>query len=155
MVAKVVDSNVWVIMDDLQEKACALVCVEWGSSFSNGEDKLAVDRSWKIISEYRENIQKGGLAERYLNEFFSQPWERIEFVDIELDRDGIALLPDSNLISDPSDRKFVAVALRFEPPALIINATDTDWAKDHDKLATAGITVQELCPAYIQEKLKE
>lgn len=140
-------------MDNVEEKTCALACVEWGSSFSKGSEQLAVDIGWKIISEYRENIQRGGLAERYLNEFFSHPWERIVFVKIEYDKDGHAILPHPTLIADPSDRKFVAVALHFHPPALIVNATDTDWEKERDKLTAAGITVQELCPEYIAQKL--
>lgn len=152
--ANVVDSNVWAIMDNPEEKACSLACVEWGSSFSKGDEQLAVDKTWKIITEYRATIKKGGLAERYLNEFFAHPWDRIVFVSIEFDRDGHAVT-DANLISDPSDRKFVAVALHFNPPALIINATDTDWEKDRDTLTAAGIRVQELCPDYIQEKLKQ
>lgn len=57
-------------------------------------------------------------------------------------------------MDDPSDRKFVAVALHFDPPALIINAMDTDWQKSKEKLLKADIRVQELCLKYIETKIK-
>ncbi len=162
MAVEVVDTNVWVNMDKIPpdseaERQCILACIEWGAAFNRGtdEDQIAVDITWKILNEYRRNIKRGGLAERYLNTLLSQPMSRLKWAEIEFDEHGHAILPDKELVTDPSDRKFVAVSLAFQPPAPIINATDTDWAKSGDKLNEAGIQLEELCPQYVQEKLKD
>jgi hypothetical protein len=34
-----------------------------------------------------------------------------------------------------------------------IDATDTHWTKDRQILSEAGLTIQEICPQYIEEKL--
>lgn len=156
---EVVDTNVWANIDKLPpenaiEANCILACLKWSKAFVSGGDdyQLAVDMGWKILNEYRGQIKRGGLAERYLNELLSQPITRLRFVSIEYDDDGIAKL-EQNIIDDPSDRKFVAVALKFDPIPPIINATDTDWEKSKETLSKAGIRVQELCPVYINDKL--
>ncbi|MDQ7026927.1 MAG: hypothetical protein Q9P01_00950 [Anaerolineae bacterium] len=157
---EVVDTNVWASVDkippkDQIEADCIKACIEWFQAFRQGEDeyKIAVDMAFKILTEYHGQIKKGGLAERYLNDILSQPMTRIVFTEVEYDENGHAILLD-NIMDDPSDRKFIAVALHFEPPALIINATDTDWEKSRDKLEDANITIQELCPDYIAAKIK-
>jgi hypothetical protein len=156
---EVVDTNVWVNMDKIPpeseaERECILACIQWGSAFSRGsdDDKIAVDDAWAILKEYRRNIKPGGLAERYLNDVFSQPITRLELVHIEFDENGHAIV-DQNIIHDPADHKFVAVSLKFRPPAPLVNATDTDWTNSKDKLNAAGIPIRELCPRYLQEKV--
>jgi hypothetical protein len=161
MVIEVVDTNVWVTIDKLPphseaEWQCVLACFEWGKAFNDAGDthKIAADISYKILREYFANIKKGGLAEQYLRTLLTQPITRIEFVEIPFDAQGYAILPSELLIDDKDDRKWVAIALKFEPPLSILNATDTDWAKDKSKLVQANIQVTELCGDYIQEKLK-
>src|SRR5688572_2975390 len=103
---EVVDTNVWASIDKIPpenaiEAACIKACLEWGKKFSEaGEDyKIAVDISWKILTEYRGQIRKGGLAEQYLNKILSQPITRIEFVEIEFDENGHAIL-EENIMDD-------------------------------------------------------
>lgn len=157
---EVMDTNVLASIDkippkDKIEKDCIEACIEWFKLFreSDATYKLAVDMGWKILNEYRGQVKKGGLAERYLNEMLAQPITRLKFVEIEYDENGNAILED-DFMDDPSDRKFVAVALHFDPPTPIVNASDTDWEKSKEKLAKANIIVQELCPNYIKTKLK-
>src|SRR5262249_34187798 len=109
---------------------------------------------YNILKEYFGNIKKGGLAEQYLRTLLTQPITRIELVEISFDTQGYAILPDNLQIGDKDDRKWVAVALKFDPPLSILNATDTDWIKDKAKLVQANIEVKELCGDYIAEKLK-
>lgn len=160
-VIEVVDTNVWAAIDkippkDKIEANCIKACVEWAQAFIAGGEsrRIAVDMTFKILTEYRGQIKKGGLAEQYLNQLQSQPMARIEFVEIEFDDDGNAILPDTITGIDASDRKFVAVALNFDPHLLIINALDSDWEKARETLDAAGIAVQELCPDYVQAKMK-
>ena len=56
-------------------------------------------------------------------------------------------------LEDESDRKFLAVAVECEPYAPILNATETDWAQEKQQLVENGITIHELCPAYIEAKM--
>lgn len=157
---EVFDTNVWALIDKIPpetgaERLCILACIEWMRAFLEAEDdyQLAVDMQWKILIEYRNQIRQGGLAEQYLNSLMSQPIKRLKFVSIEYDENGHAIL-DEDIMDDPSDRKFVAIALSFDDPAPIVNATDTDWEKDRDKLEAAGLTIIQLCPDYIDEKIK-
>jgi hypothetical protein len=156
----VVDTNVWVTVDldvstaTLEELDCAAACRKWLREFINGADKLVVDLDYKIIKEYRDNLAKGGLSHQWLNRLETQPRDlRLVELKIAYDADGYALVPPEVAIHDLKDRKFVAVALARKPTPPIVNGTDTDWSKDQAMLDTAGIQVQELCPAYIQVKL--
>ena len=136
MVIEVVDTNVWVNIDKLPpqseaERQCILACFEWGRSFNNagGDHKIAADISYKILKEYFANIKKGGLAEQYLRTLLTQPITRIELVEIQFDEHDHAIVPNG-LVSDPNDRKWVAVKLQFNPTLHILNSTDNDWVKD-------------------------
>lgn len=158
----VVDTNVWAMVDKsiaevttVEELDCIEVCKDWLKSFIESEDRLIVDLSYQILLEYRQNIKRGGLAEQRLNQLETQPRERLYEVEIEFDNNGKAILPEDIEFHDPSDRKFVAVAIQSDPYAPIYNATDTDWAKEKDKLIAQGFTIHELCDDYIQAKLKE
>ncbi len=159
----VVDTNVWVTMDKpiaevqtLEEIDCIAACSKWIGDFVTSTDRLVLDDQHKILREYRNNIKQQGRAYQLLSRLETQPREEhlIE-LPIEFDEDGYAILPDSITFHDPSDRKFIAVALQFTPPAPIVNATDTDWAVEKASLSSTGITVQELCPGYIEVVLKE
>ena len=158
----VVDTNVWVMVDKsvgdvntIEELDCIEACKNWLSMFIESKDRLVVDQPYIILKEYRQNIKKGGLAEQRLNELETQPRNRLNEVQIELDKDGYAILPENLTIHDPNDRKFIAVAIQVDPYAPIYNATDTDWAKEKDALIEQGLTIHELCPDYIQATLKE
>lgn len=157
----VVDTNVWVTVDKnladvttLAELDCIESCRAWLAQFQNHRDRLVVDLTYEILREYRQNIRSGGRAVQLFSQLETQPRERLVEVEIAFDEDGFARVPEALAIADKSDRKFISVALVHTPTPPIINATDTDWAKDQDLLARGGITVNELCPGYIHEKLK-
>ena len=110
MAIKVVDTNVWVMIDYVNhakdaEKICAEVCFAWGNEFHRSQNQLAVDETWEILGEYRKNIARGGLAEQYLNALHSTG--RIVLRPIEFDDDHIAIVPDLLREFDPSDKKFL------------------------------------------------
>ena len=93
----------------------------------------------------------GGFAEQELNKLETQSGKRFVGQQIEFDDHGHAILPPQIAFHDPTDRKFIALAMQFDPYAPIYNATDTDWTKE--KLAERGFAIYELCPDYIQSKL--
>jgi hypothetical protein len=53
---------------------------------------------------------------------------------------------------DKSDRKFVAAANAHANKPPILQATDSKWWGWKDALAEVGITVQFLCPEFVQAK---
>lgn len=117
------------------------------------EDRLVVDLTYRIISEYRGQIPPAGQSARWLNQLETQPRDRLVEVIIQFDANGHAVLPPELEIHDNNDRRFVAVALAHDPTPPIVNATDTDWAQERERLAAGGITMQELCPDFIAERL--
>lgn len=159
----VIDTNVWMQVDKslseistLEELNCVEACLVWLRNFMGSDDRLAVDTAYAIFGEYRKNIKASRqIAYEWLNTLQRAPKTKMIEVEIEFDEAGDAILPDNSLIHDPNDRKLIAVALKFDPPLPIINATDTDWEKDKSKLSAAGIIVQELCLDYIQAKRRE
>ena len=48
------------------------------------------------------------------------------------------------------DRKFVAVTAGCNPPAEVLNATDTDWWHHREALEDIGIRVRFLCPEMMR-----
>ena len=158
----VVDTNVWVLADritsdkaglPIHEADCIEACYRWLTDFVDSVDKLVVDYSYRIMREYRDNIQKGGLSEQLLNDLESVVLERIVYADIEFDSNHHARLPFPITFHDPNDRKFIAVAISRDPVAPIYNATETDWTKEKNRLRQNGILVNELCQDYIESRL--
>jgi hypothetical protein len=157
----VIDTNVWIMVDrlpdeiqDHDELDCHLQCVDWLSNFVRGEDRLVVDWDYKILGEYRRHAARGELFNRWLNQLERQNRLIVNY-QVQFDAQGYAVVPESLAEFDPSDKKFIAVARDYNPILLIVNATDTDWAKSREILEAEGITVQELCSAYIEMRLAE
>lgn len=160
----VIDTNVWVEVDkvigignveSVTEIDCIKRCRDWLRAFARSEDRLVLDLTWQILKEYRKRIAPGGLARRLLDQLETQPRLRLVEVQVEWDENKHAKVPEECAIPDRDDRKFVAVALAHEPRPPIINAVDSDWVNARGQLAAVGITIQELCPEYIEEKLED
>ena len=156
----VVDTNVWVKVDEEvaemeteEEKQCIIASQSWLEQFISSDDRLVVDSfaTYAVMTEYRRNVRRGGVAENLLNELTGRLYGRLVEKKIELDKNGIAILPPPFHLSDPEDRKYVAVAVQCQPFATIYNATDADWAEDRKILTEHGLTIYELCPDYIEQ----
>jgi hypothetical protein len=98
-----------------------------------------------------------GILEEYRHKMTEQDFglmvvkEKLQFArlvyDLEFDDDGHAFLPAGYEKIDPSDRKFVAVALKDLSEggrSIIINAVDSDWHECEKELNRAGVTVKHL-----------
>ena len=158
MTELVLDTNVLVMvdiqaheMDSEEQRACATVCYDWLEQFRNGNERLIIDSysTYAILTEYRNRVRPGGVAESLLNLLTGELFYRLELKNIQLDANGIALVPERFQFVHSKDRKFIAVAIQCKPYAPIYNATDTDWTKEREQLEAAGIFVEELCPDYI------
>ena len=159
-----VDTNVWVKVDEIvaetetdEEKQCITSCQSWLEHFITSEDRLVVDsyETHLILTEYRNNVRPGGVAENLLNELTGRLFHRLVLKAIHLDLDGFAILPSPFHLTHGKDRVFVAVAIQCHPFAVIFNATDSDWAKDREQLAEQGLTIHELCPGYIAKTMAQ
>ena len=57
---------------------------------------------------------------------------------------GFEELPENTF--DPSDRKFLAVAVVAD--AAVLNATDSDWEEQAALMEQLGVEVDQLCPQH-------
>ncbi len=157
----VVDTNVWVTagklaadVETIDELDCVEACIDWTQEFIDGDLRLLVDTDSKVVDEYMNHISKRRYPDSNLNELYTNIWEHIEPINIQFDESGYALLRLTVSFHDPADRKFVALALACDPYAPIYNAADTDWARERQNLEIHGLTVHELCPEYIKNRIK-
>ncbi len=108
-----------------------------------------MDDSHKILTEYYDNTLQSGRARRLINQLKTELRNRLVELTVDDDENGLAKVPAALEILKKNDRRLAAVALAHDPIPLIINATDTDWAQAQQALDSVGLTVQELCPDYI------
>jgi len=146
----VVDTNVWMAASGLTEQAdppCATACLDALERLRDA-DTLALDAQRQIENEYFDNLPRQSFSHMLLGELLASG--RIEFKACDWSSEGIALVPPTLADLDPSDHKFAAVALTYDPPAPIYNAVDTDWCECAAGLAAAGLEVIELCPQCLR-----
>ncbi|MFZ2169415.1 MAG: hypothetical protein WAW61_07250 [Methylococcaceae bacterium] len=149
----VIDTNVAIAANGRNTHAgitCQLACINWLENCRNLH--IALDKSDLIMTEYERHLShKGGpgvgdMFFKYLhnNQYASS---KIHLVEIhpnnEPDR-GFEELPINQL--DPSDRKFLSIAVVAK--AIIINATDSDWAEQNELLDLMSVMVKQLCPEH-------
>lgn len=159
--AVVVDTNVAMVASRLSPQAderCVDVCIKHLAAIKDGGD-LLVDGLGLILYEYAKKLGYSG-----------QPGAGHAFVKWAHDHQAIAdkvrqvaitpttaagwrrydEFPDAPALKgfDPSDQKFVAVALASGENPPILNAVDSDWWNDRVALAAAGVNVEFLCPQH-------
>jgi hypothetical protein len=159
----VVDTNVPVVANQRQTSPvspiCTLTCALKIREIET-HHILILDNRWLILQEYMANLRsKGqpGVGDAFLKWVLTN-WanpQHCELVPITPQHDYpepqmFEEFPheDENLIHfDPSDRKFVAVALVHPEHPPILNAVDTDWRDYQQPLAKYGVEIDFLCPA--------
>lgn len=154
----VVDENVWIMMEVDEEtdhglKDCITACKDWGNRLRLSTDQIVVDETGQMIAMYFSKTAKDGFAYQVLINLLGES-DRIQFVNIAFDEYGYAVLPPGMIVPDEDDRIYTAAACAVDPPAPILNATDTDWSQCRENLAQFGIEIHELCPGYIADKTK-
>jgi len=150
----VIDSNVLIAANgksDQADDACIDKCIDILMGVSSSTS-LALDDGNEILSEYSRYCDysgKPGVGDLFFAWAVNNQYTMCHRVSLTPDQDrGYAEFPESPDLAkfDPSDRKFVATALRADPAARIYNAVDSDWRQFAQPLASAGIRVTELCP---------
>lgn len=153
------DTNVAVVANGKSVQAdlhCVRACMA-AITRIRSEWCLLLDLGGQIVAEYRQNLRPVGQP-GVGDAFFKWLWDhqghaehcRTVAITPDPNRGFVEFPPDPDLASfDPSDRKFVAVALASQEAPAILNAVDTDWRDHHAALARAGVRVMFCCPQHV------
>lgn len=140
---------------------CVLACVEAVEHVvKNGG--LVLDAGDEIFAEYRRQLSmKGqpGVGDRFMKWVHDNRWKFPTGDRVAITKSGASYdeFPDHEGLThfDNADRKFIAVANAHSAKPSILQATDSKWWGWKDALGEVGITVQFLCPAYVEAKYRE
>lgn len=151
----VVDTNVLIAANRRGthvDEQCQLRCADAILELRRSGIAVLDDRDL-ILEEYRRyaNVGRqpgvGDMFFKYLSDHRYLPGAGVECATVTPTPDtsrGFDELPVNSL--DPSDRKFLAVAV--VAGASILNAADSDWNDHSELLAELSVSVKQLCPAY-------
>lgn len=156
------DTNVAVVANGRAPQA-GLGCVEACSKALmklRERHQVLVDDGGLIFEEYRRNLSPSGQP-GLGDAFFKWLWDnqcnpdhcRQVWITPANDGRGFEEFPNDPALAhfDPSDRKFVAVAIASGESPPILNASDTDWWSHQEALSRNGVEVQFLCPELMRE----
>ena len=139
-------------------ETCELACEKYLQNLMHS-GILVIDNQWLIIKEYmNKNSQTGQphAGDAFLKWVLThQATKRCEKVPItKIAENDFAEFPKSPSLEkfDPSDRKFVAVALTHHAKPAIANAVDSDWYNHKQTLAEHGVKLDFLCPELFDRK---
>ncbi|BBC23335.1 hypothetical protein [Pseudanabaena sp. ABRG5-3] len=153
---QIVDTNVLLVASKKASQAsetCELACEKYLQNLMN-TGILVIDSQWLIIKEYmNKNSQSGqpNAGDKFLKWVLlnhTNP-KRCEKATItQIAENDFAEFPKSPSLAkfDPSDRKFVAVALTHHAKPAIANAVDSDWRNYEQALKDHGVDLHFLCP---------
>ena len=154
MTAFVVDINVAIVANGGGTRAdghCRLDCVERLQRVVV-QGVVAVDDTGFILEEYERHLCRAGMPD-VGDAFFKHlvnhlhTGSQVHRVTVTLsddDRRGFEELHENDF--DRSDRKFLAVAVVAN--AVVLNATDSDWAEHEALMETLEVKVDQLCPQH-------
>lgn len=161
MSAFVVDTNVPVAANGRAEQAdgpCVVACIDALERIKN-YGTVVLDDAFLILGEYVNNLSMSGQPGPG-DAFMKWVWNiqavetRCERVPITPRNGGYAEFPDCENLAgfDPSDRKFVAVALTSRHNPVVLNAVDSDWRDYQQALEAAGVRIEQLCPDCLRDR---
>ena len=154
----VVDTNVPVVAngrDTHADDSCRLACTRRIREIRTAET-VFVDCENLIFEEYRSRLDfrgQPGVGDAFFRHVYNHQWSghrvrRVPITQSGDERKGFEELPENGL--DPSDRKFLAVAVVANAP--IVNATDSDWEEQRALLDRLEVAVEQLCPQHARTR---
>lgn len=154
MTVFVVDTNVAVAANGRNTHAdvlCQLACVEKLEDVAI-QGTVAVDAAGDILDEYHRYLclsGKPGVGDKFFKHIFNNMHneDRVNMVAItpsDDPRKSFEELPINSF--DRSDRKFLAVAVVAR--AVVLNATDSDWAEHGELMEALEVEIDQLCPQH-------
>lgn len=161
MTAFVIDTNVGVVANEGHPEAspeCVVVCTNFLERIVNGEALVVIDAGWEILEEYLRHMSSSGQpgpGDAFLKWLLNnqanptrceQVWIDRVIDPVEDNRVYEEFPGDPDLVTfDPSDRKFVAVALASPSRPSVANAVDSDWWEHREALERVGVRIEFLC----------
>ena len=154
----VVDTNVAIAANGRGTHAdvqCRLACVRRLRSLVAGE-VVAIDETGLVLNEYRKHLHFSGMPgvgdvffkHVFNNQARDKHVRRVSVTPTDDDERSFEELPRNTF--DPSDRKFLAVAVAAK--AVVLNATDSDWGEQEALMDELGVEVRQLCPQYASKQ---
>lgn len=133
--------------------ACVRACISAVNEFMADRKKLVLDERWRIIGEYRHKLSASGqpgIGDRFLkwvltNHQNTDRCERVPIHEAGSPEEFSEIPVELSAIFDPSDRKFLAVALAHPDRPPILQAVDSKWWGWRQALAKHGVRVEFLC----------
>lgn len=165
MTAVVVDTNVPVVANGASPQAdarCVVRCAEAVLSIVRGESQLVLDDGDAIFREYLDNLHlagQPGIGDRFLKWVFDHRFQPNRCLLIRVSeacqpgtRRFREFPSDPDLEGfDPSDQKFVAVAIASACDPPVLNAVDSDWWEYERILARHGVRVVFVCHGQVTD----
>lgn len=159
----VIDTNVPVVSNGNSSQAsptCVTACIEQLRRLSEDVDQLVIDDRWLIIKEYRNNLHEEGQPGpgdaflKWILTNLANPHrcEQVKITPIGTSQVDFAEFPGDPELKefDPSDRKFIAVALAHLQRPPILQAVDSKWW-DLRALLAKHVQVNFLCQDDIEQ----
>lgn len=162
MSAVVVDTNVAVTangksLPDSVSIACVAACARRLQTIRQ-DGVVVLDDGWRILREYKANIAESGqpgVGDAWLKWLLTnlanpERCQRVAITPVDAPQMFAEFPADPALAQfDKSDRKFVAVSRAHPARPAVLNATDSDWQNHRSALARHGVTVEFLCPDFL------
>lgn len=150
----VVDTNVIRAANGRETHAdlqCQLACIDQLSALVERQ-LVAIDDQGRIVDEYAKHAHwagRPGVGDVFFkhvvdNQYMDGRVHRVRITPSEDEGRGFEELPPNSF--DPSDRKFLAVAVVEK--ATVLNATDSDWDEHANLMASLAVEVHQLCPQH-------
>ena len=148
----VVDTNVLISANGRNIHAddiCQLACIRKINTIREAQT-VYLDEQNLIFNEYKNHLHfsgEPGVGDAFFKYIYNRQFSgsrvgRVPITPSSNASKGFEELPENQL--DPSDRKFLAVAMVAD--ASIVNATDSDWHENRTLLDSIRIEVEQLCP---------
>ena len=123
---------------------------------------IVIDNQWLILKEYRNKVNQTGqpgIGDAFLKWVLTNQTnsQRCECIEIHPSDNSFKEFPNDTQLEkfDPSDRKFVAVALAAPNRPPIVNAVDSDWAEFYEALTIYGVSIEFLCCEIVSPQLSQ
>ncbi len=120
---------------------------------------VVIDNENEVFAEYHKHLSlKGqpGMGDKFMKWLHDRQWTPTHVDRVHLHKDGSDYVDfpqqEGLLDFDPSDKKFVALAVAHKERPPILQALDSKWWGWKDSLLNAGVTVTFLCSEYIEKK---
>lgn len=155
--AVVLDTNVAVVANGKAHQAspdCVAACIRTLRE-TKERSRVTLDSGGLILQEYRKRLSFSGQPGPG-DAFFKWVWNnqantnaclKVEITQLDMEGKEFKEFPDDLALAgfDPSDRKFVAVAISSQCQPPILNASDTDWWTYCDALRKHGVEIKFIC----------